>query len=233
MMLSQLLTELQQRKNPEKAKVLQRFFKTGPGQYGEGDVFLGITVPEQRKIAKKYVNISLAELSKSIKSKYHEVRLTSFIILTYKFEKATPEEQKEIFDFYINHKQYANNWDLIDVTAHKVIGRYLLDKDKSLLHALAQSDNLWDRRISILATFWFIHKNQFTDSLEIAEILVNDKHDLIHKAVGWMLREIGKRDQPLEEQFLQQHYKTMPRTMLRYAIEKFSSEKRAYYMQKS
>ena len=231
-----LKQDLQKLADPERAELLQRFFKTGKGQYGEGDIFLGITVPELRKVAKKYINITLDELQNSISSEYHEERLTSFIILTYKFEKATKvnnkEEQKEIFDFYIKNKKYANNWDLVDVTTPKVVGAYLFDKDRSILYELAKSHSLWDRRISVLATFWFIRSNQFDDSLNIAEILLNDKHDLIHKAVGWMLREIGKKDQAIEEEFLDKHYKTMPRTMLRYAIERFSEEKRKYYMKK-
>jgi 3-methyladenine DNA glycosylase AlkD len=229
-MFQKLKQDLQNLANPEKAVLLQGFFKTGPGQYGEGDVFLGVVVPEQRKIAKKYVNISFADLSKVISSRYHEERLTSFIILAYKFEKANKDEQKELFDFYIKYKEYANNWDLIDVTTPKVVGRYLLDKDRDILFHLAKSKSIWDKRIAVLATFWFIKHDDFADSLKIAEILLNDKHDLIHKAVGWMLREIGKRNLDLEENFLKKYYKKMPRTMLRYAIERFEESKRLSYL---
>jgi 3-methyladenine DNA glycosylase AlkD len=220
--------ELEKFASKDKANLLSGFFKTGKGQYGEGDIFIGITVPNQRIVAKKYTDISLEELQKVITSKIHEHRLTSFIILTYKY----PTNKEEIYNFYIKNKDYANNWDLVDVTTPKVVGAYLFDKDKSILHKLAKSKSLWDRRIAVLATFYFINQRQFEDSLKIAEILLNDHHDLIHKAVGWMLREIGKRDQKVEEAFLNKHYKKMPRTMLRYSIERFSPKRREFYMKK-
>lgn len=222
--------ELDKLANPKKARILQSFFKTGKGQYGEDDIFLGIVVPEQRKIAKKYQNIPLSELSKLINSNVHEYRLTGFMLLTYKFEKK--ENQKEIFDFYIKYHKYANNWDIIDVTAPKIIGRYLFDKDKSILYKFARSKELWEKRIAIISTMTFIQNNKFEDTIKISEILLNDNHDLIHKAVGWMLREVGKRDIELLRLFLKKHYHKMPRTMLRYAIEKFDENERKEWLKK-
>jgi 3-methyladenine DNA glycosylase AlkD len=167
-----------------------------------------------------------------ISSKIHEHRITSLFILVYKYEKSNEIEKKEIFDYYLKNLKYINNWDLVDLSSPNIIGNYLLDKNKDLLYKLAKSDNLWEKRIAILSTFWFIRNKEFNDAIRISEILVNDKHDLIHKAVGWMLREIGKRNQEVEEEFLEKYYKTMPRTMLRYSIEKFDEEKRKYYMKK-
>lgn len=218
--------DLQKAANPEKAKFLARYFKTGKGEYGEGDVFLGLTVPQIRTIAKKYKNISLKETERLLHSKFHEYRLTALIILTYK--KLT----KEIVDLYLTNTKYINNWDLVDLSSHKILGTYLLDKPRNILYELAKSKNLWERRIAVLATFTFIRKKDFGDSFKIAAILLRDTHDLLHKAVGWMLREIGKIDQKAEENFLKKHCKTMPRTMLRYAIERFPSEKRQEYLRR-
>jgi len=221
--------------DPEKAKILSRFFKTGKGEYGEGDVFIGIKVPEQRQVAKKYYKeISLKEVEKLLTSKTHEYRLTALLILTYKYPKLSQEEQKEIVDFYLSNKSYINNWDLIDLSAPKIIGKYLFDKpdERKILYKLAKSKSLWERRIAILTTYTFIREKQFDDTLAISEILLKDDHDLIHKGVGWMLRELGNIDQKTEEQFLKKHYKKMPRTMLRYAIEKFDEKKRKFYMAK-
>ena len=217
--------DLQKLKDPEKAEILSRFFKTGKGEYGEGDIFLGIKVPEQRKIAKNY-NLSLKEIQELLSSNIHEYRLTALFILISKYKKS---DKKQIVNFYLKNTKNINNWDLVDISAPKILGDYLLDKDKSVLYNLAKSNNLWERRIAILSTFTFIRNNQFEDTLNISEILLNDKHDLIHKAVGWMLREIGKKDQEIEENFLDKHYKNMPRTMLRYAIEKFEENKRKFY----
>ena len=218
--------------NPEKAKILQRFFKTGPGQYGEGDIFLGLTVPQIRVIAKNYFKeISLLDIQKLVESKYHEFRMCGLIILTYKYEKFE-EERQRIYHFYLKNTKYINNWDLVDVTTPRIVGVHLLDKDRSILYQLANSKDLWEKRIAILATFPFIRANDFKDCLAISEILLNDKHDLMHKAVGWMLREVGKRDVSVLENFLDKHIKEMPRTMLRYAIEKFKEEKRKEYLKK-
>jgi len=227
-----IISDLNALKNPKQAKLLQGFFKTGRGQYGEGDIFLGLTMPQQRKIAKKYRNVSLSEVTKVLKSKIHEHRSTALIILVEKFKKASEKEKSKIVKVYIKNRKYVNNWDLVDISAPKILGTYLFDKKTKILYTLAKSKSLWDRRIAMISTAYFISQNDFSDALQIAEILVNDKHDLIHKAVGWMLREIGKRDMDVEETFLKKHYRTMPRTMLRYAIEKFPKEKRKFYMKK-
>lgn len=224
--------ELQKLKNPKKAKVLSRFFKTDKGEYGEGDIFLGITVPKQRQVAKKYIDLSLEELQKLLSGKTHEHRLTALLILVSKYERADGVLKKAIFNFYLRNAKNINNWDLVDLSAPNIIGDFLLNKDKLILYKLAKSKNLWEKRIAILATYAFIKNNQFNDALEISETLLKDSHDLIHKAVGWMLREVGKRNQELEEQFLKKHYQNMPRTMLRYAIERFSEEKRKLYLGK-
>lgn len=214
----------------QKAKILGRFFKTGKGEYGEGDVFLGLSVPQQREIAKKYPHLTLKELQKLLSSKIHEHRLTALFILMMKYKKSTDSEKREIFDFYLKNTENINNWDLVDLSAPSIVGDYLLANDRSILYKLAMSKNLWEKRIAMLSTYAFIRRGQFTDTLKIAEVLLNDKHDLIHKAVGWMLREVGKKDQNAEEKFLQKHYHQMPRTMLRYAIEKFDEEKRKHYL---
>jgi len=229
-MLSKIKKDFQKLKNPEKAKLLQGFFKTGPGQYGEGDIFLGIMVPQQRKLAKKYKDLSLKDTIYLLNSKIHEHRLTSLFILIQHYQKA--ENKKQIVDLYLKNAKQVNNWDLVDLSAHKILGDYLLDKDRKILYKLAKSKNLWEKRISIIATFAFINKHDFKDAIKLAKILLTDQHDLIHKAVGWVLREIGKKNQKTEEHFLKKYHKTMPRTMLRYAIERFSEKKRKFYMKK-
>ena len=231
-MLTQLKKNLLNLKNPQKAEIMRGFFKTGKGQYGEGDIFLGVSVPDQRKIAKKYPNLSIENIQKLLWSKIHEERLTALFILIIKYRKADEQEKKEIFDFYLTNTKYINNWDLVDSSAEHILGTYLLEKDKSILYQMAKSENLWERRISIMSTFHFIKNNKFNDALKISKLLLNDDHDLIHKAVGWMLREIGKRNQNEEENFLEKHHKTMPRTMLRYSIEKFDETKRKHYLSK-
>ncbi len=222
--------ELQKHARPDKAKILQRFFKTGKGQYGEGDKFIGVTMPEQRAIAKKFTQLSLTEIQALLNSKVHEHRMTGLIVLVNKYKQS--KDKKKYYDFYLKNTNRINNWDLVDVTSPHVVGHYLFDKDRSILYQLARSKDLWEKRISIISTFYFIREEDFNDSLKIAEILLKDKHDLIHKAVGWMLREIGKKDQAVEERFLIKHYKHMPRTMLRYAIERFDEKKRMFYMKK-
>ena len=228
--LENIKTDFQNLQNPEKAKQLSRFFKTGKGEYGEGDIFLGIIVPEQRKLAKKYSDIPLDDISHLLKSPIHEHRLTSLFILVLKYNKEDEKGKKKVVDFYVSNLKHVNNWDLVDSSAPYILGNYLLDNERSILYKLASSDNLWERRIAILSTFSFIKNNQYEDALNISGILISDEHDLIHKAVGWMLREIGKRDIKTEEEFLQKHYHEMPRTMLRYAIEKFDEEKRKSYL---
>ncbi len=213
----------------EKAKILQRFFKTGQGEYGEGDIFLGISVPDQRKIAMDFIDLRPEDIKKLLDSKIHEKRLIGLLILVEKFKKT---KNKDIYDFYLENKNSVNNWDLVDLTADKIVGTYLINKNKDILYNLAKSDNLWDRRIAIVSTFAFIKNDKFEDCLKISSILLNDKHDLIHKAVGWMLREIGKRDERILKSFLDGNYKKMPRTMLRYSIERLNKSDRKKYLNK-
>lgn len=203
-----------------------RFFKTGMGEYGEGDIFLGIRVPEQRKIAKKYRDIPLEEVKHLLASAYHEVRLTAIFILVYKYKKSDTDNKEIIYRFYMDNLDAVNNWDLVDSSAGYIAGHYLIDKDKSVLYKFAKSDNLWKRRISIIATSFFISKGFLQDTFQIAELLLKDQEDLIHKAVGWMLRETGKKDRTALLSFLKTHYSVMPRTMLRYSIEKFPDSER-------
>jgi 3-methyladenine DNA glycosylase AlkD len=233
--LEKLKIELQSKADAEQARNLQRFFKTGKGEYGEGDLFLGVVVPDERKIAKKFCGLELEDIQELLNSKFHEERMIGLFILVNKYTKCKNDElnKKRIVDFYLRNSKKINNWDLVDLSAHKIIGAYLLDKpekEKEILYKLAKSDNLWERRVAIISTFEFIRNNQFEDSLKIGKILLADEHDLIHKAVGWMLREVGKRDVTVLEEFLKQYYKKMPRTMLRYSIEKFSEEKRKRYL---
>jgi 3-methyladenine DNA glycosylase AlkD len=214
----------------EDALFLQGFFKTGIGQYGEGDIFLGIRVPALRKLANAYKNLPLKEILSLLKSPYHEVRLFALISFVNAFAKGDEIIQKTIYDLYLANTKYINNWDLVDISAPKIVGAYLFTRNRKPLYQLVKSKSLWERRIAVLATFYFIKNNQFDDCLRIAEILLKDKEDLIHKAVGWMLREVGKRDTKIAEAFLKKHCRTMPRTMLRYAIERFSPSKRKMFL---
>jgi len=230
MSLSELQNVIAQKASKQHAVILQRFFKTGPGEYGEGDVFLGITVPVQRTIANQFQHIPLVDLQVLLKSKFHEERLIALLILVAKYKHANEAVREKLFNFYLKNSAKINNWDLVDLSADKIVSAFLIDKEKSLLFKLAKSTNLWERRISIISTFYFIRNGIFEITFQIAEQLLRDQHDLIHKAVGWMLREIGKRDLEPEEEFLKLHYKKMPRTMLRYAIEKFPETKRQAYL---
>jgi len=230
--LKDILNEFQNLKNPEKAQILSRFFKTGKGQYGEGDIFLGIKVPEQRKLAKKYSGLSIKDIEALLKSGIHEQRLTALLILIIKYKKDDSSEKQKIFDFYLKNTKFINNWDLVDLSAPNIVGHFLFDKDKFILIKLSKSSDLWKKRIAMVSTYFFIKNNQFDITLAVAENLLNDKHDLIHKAVGWMLRETGKRSLLTEEKFLKKYYKNMPRTALRYAIEKFPEHKRKFYLAK-
>jgi 3-methyladenine DNA glycosylase AlkD len=230
-MLESLIKELQEARNPKQAENLQRFFKTGKGEYGEGDKFLGIKLPIQREIAKKYTGLSLIHIQKLLDSIVHEHRLVGLLILVDKFKKADENEKASIFNFYIKNTKKINNWDLVDLSSHKIVGCFLYNKKKDKLYELAQSNNLWEKRIAMISCAFFINKEEYKDALTIAEILLNDSHDLIHKAVGWMLREIGKKDRKILEDFLKKHYKKMPRTMLRYSIEKFDENTRKKYLQ--
>ena len=230
MLVQNIQRKLQELGSREKAKVLQRFFKTGPGEYGEGDVFVGVKVPELRKLAKEYQKITVKEVKQLLRSAIHEERLLALFILVRKYSKGNEAEKKRIYELYLKSTQFINNWDLVDSSAHHIIGAFLKDKSKEPLYSLAKSMNLWERRISIISTFHFIKYDKYAETLKISEILLTDEQDLIHKAVGWMLREIGKRHLPTEEKFLRKHYKRMPRTMLRYAIEKFQEDKRQGYL---
>lgn len=232
-MIEKLKKDLKNLADPIRAITSQSFFKTGKGQYGEGDIFLGITVPSQRKIAEKYNELEIKDIEQLLKSKIHEERLVSLLILVSKFQTGDEKVKKEIFDFYLKNAKFVDNWDLVDLSAHKIVGEYLFDKDKNILLELAKSQNLWEKRIAIVATFYFIKQKEYKYTFKIAEILLNDKHDLIQKAVGWMLREVGKNiSQEIEEEFLKKHYKKMPRTMLRYSIERFDESLRKFYLGK-
>jgi len=223
--------EIRELADEEIAKHSLRFFKTDKGEYGYGDIFLGVRAPKIRLIAKKHINLSIADMKILIKSKYHEERFLGLIILVNKYSKAKDKKTKnQLYNIYISSFKYINNWDLVDVTCSHVIGKHLMDKDRSILYTWAESEDLWTKRIAIVSTHCFIRKNDLQDTFKIAEILLNDNHDLIHKAVGWMLREAGKRDLEKEEIFLKKHYNTMPRTMLRYAIERFPEAKRQGYL---
>ncbi|MDR1381717.1 MAG: DNA alkylation repair protein [Tannerella sp.] len=227
-----IISELQSIGTPEKAAHLQRFFKTGPGQYGEGDVFIGVVVPHTRSIAKSNGQTPLVEIRKLLASKYHEARLCGLIILAERFKKASGMERGEIYNFYLQHTSCVNNWDLVDLTCPTVVGEYLADKNRDVLHRLAESDNLWEQRISIVSTLAFIRKGDFSDTLDLSGKLLNHPHDLIHKAVGWMLRETGKRDRNVLTGFLEKHAANMPRTALRYAIEHYPEPERQYFLRK-
>lgn len=231
MSLDQLKSDLQSLSDPKKIEIFKRFFKTGPGQYGEGDQFLGLTVPQVRSIVKKYwQSLSHDDLDQLLQSPYHEHRTVALASLCCLFKKY-PNQHQSIYNFYLSHTSRINNWDLVDISAPSIVGTYLLEQqDRSILYTLAQSRELWERRISIISTFTFIKNNQFNDTLAISKILMGDSHDLIHKAVGWMLREIGKRDLKTLLAFLDQHASHLPRTALRYAIEKLPETRRRYYL---
>jgi 3-methyladenine DNA glycosylase AlkD len=219
--------------DPKRAAGLQRFFKTGKGEYAEGDTFVGLTVPAVRLLVKEWSKLPLSDISNLLTSSIHEERLLALLILVKQYAKADEEHKKAICDLYLSHTKWINNWDLVDLSAPKIVGPYLDGKGIKVLEKLAHSDLLWDRRIAMLATFDYIYKKRHVESFSIAEILLHDKHDLIHKAVGWMLREVGKRcGEEIEEEFLKKYYKQMPRTMLRYAIERFPEKKRQFYLAK-
>lgn len=222
--------ELEKKGNPQRAEVSQRFFKTGPGEYGEGDVFIGITVPNLRKLAKKYRAIPQKAIKQLLESPVHEERLFALLVLVLQYQKSGAADKARIYRLYINATRYINNWDLVDVTAPPIVGHFLFDKGREPLYDLAKSPSLWERRIAIVSTHFFIRQNDFKETLVISKRLLGDGEDLIHKAVGWMLREVGKHDRKTEEAFLAAHYKTMPRTMLRYAIERFPETRRQQYL---
>jgi 3-methyladenine DNA glycosylase AlkD len=231
-LLKNLRRDLRDLADPTKAMVLQRFFKTGKGQYGEGDKFLGIVVPKQRTLAKTYYQqLTLADLKDLLNSAIHEERLLALLILVMQYQKGDAKLQQKIYDFYFANISAINNWDLVDLSAPQIVGAHLLDKNRDILHKLVTNERLWLRRIAIVATQTFIRNNSFQDTLLLAKKLLNDREDLMHKATGWMLREVGKRDQEQLEKFLIRYYQSMPRTMLRYAIERFPEKLRQNFLQ--
>ena len=230
--------ELKSMADPDKAAILQRFFKTRPGQYGEGDIFIGVMVPQSRQVTKKFSQLPLGEVRTLLYSRIHEERLVALLILVWRYSSASisREEKEEIVKFYLDNIKQVNNWDLVDLSAPNILGAHLLverDDRRRLLYTLAGSENVWERRIAIMATQHFIRNGDFSDTLKIAEMLLHDRHDLIHKAAGWMLREVGKRDAAVEEAFLEKHCSVMPRMMLRYAIERLPESKRRRYKEKT
>jgi 3-methyladenine DNA glycosylase AlkD len=225
--IRRMLSEL---KDDAHAKALKRFFKTGRGEYGEGDVFLGIRVPQLRLLVREFENLELADAVSLLRSSVHEERLLALLILVNAYKRGDEETQGKIYDLYLENTHFINNWDLVDTSAEHIVGAHLRGRSKDPLYKLARSSSLWERRIAIMATFHFIKQGEFRETLSLAKILLEDGEDLIHKAVGWMLREIGKRDMRVEKEFLKRHYCQMPRTMLRYAIEKFPQEIRQAYL---
>lgn len=230
MSVSEIQAKLRTFANEEYARTAQWFFKTGPGEYGEGDQFIGVRAPDLRRLARELKATPTDDALQLLQSPIHEDRVLALLLLVQAFSKGDPATKKGIYNDYLANTQFINNWDLVDLTAPHIVGAYLMDKSRKPLYRLVKSSSLWERRIAMIATFYFTRQRDFADALQLAELLLPDKHDLIHKAVGWMLREIGNRDLAAEEAFLQVHYKSMPRTMLRYAIEKFPEAKRQAYL---
>lgn len=230
MIADEIRKQLNSLKNPDTASTLQRFFKTGPGEYGEGDLFRGIRVPTLRKLAKRYQKIPLSDAKQFLMSRFHEDRLLALVILVSIYNRSDDAAKTRIYKLYLDNTRFINNWDLVDGSAEHIVGDFLMDKNKRPLYRLARSSILWERRIAIMSTFHFIKRGVFDETFAIAKMLITDTEDLIHKAVGWMLREVGKRDLRPEENFLNTCYTQMPRTMLRYAIEKFPEPKRLRYL---
>ncbi len=231
MKLTEIRAELHRHAYPARAALMQGFFKTGPGGYGEGDRFIGLTVPQVRGVVKLAAEASPKVVSSLLKSPIHEERLTALLIWVRQFAKGDEVRREAIYEGYLEHTRWINNWDLVDTSARDIVGAWLADKDRRVLYTLAKSASLWERRIAIVATFYFIREEEFQDTLAISELLLEDDEDLMHKATGWMLREVGKRDQGTMESFLVKHQRRMPRTMLRYAIEKLPEGRRQAYLQ--
>ena len=229
-MIERILRQLRLLKNPTKDAFFPRFFKTGKGEYGEGDVFLGVTVPQVRSIAKNHRTASFPLLHGLLSQKIHEARLLALVILVHQYEKGDPKVKKRCVAFYLQQLDRVNNWDLVDLSSYKILGDFLLTQDRTMLRTLAKSSHLWSQRVAIVSTYAFIRRGEFSDTLQISKMLLAHPHDLIHKAVGWMLREVGKRDPKVLRKFLDQHSASMPRTMLRSAIEKFPERERKTYL---
>lgn len=232
MIADDLICELMKKSNKTQAEIYQRFFKTGPGEYGEGDVFIGIKVPEVRKIVKKYISLSLKEIKVLLDCRLHEVRLAAAILLTYQYKNADEKGKKAIYTFYIKNAKKLNNWDLVDVSSHRIVGEFILDKPRNILYELIENKDKWLRRIAMVSTYTLIKNNELKDTFNLAEILMKDNFDLSHKATGWMLREAGKKDIKKLKSFLNKHISWMPRTTLRYAIERFPEKERQKYLKK-
>ena len=228
-----ITSELQALSDAEKQEIFPRFFKTGKGEYGEGDRFLGVTVPNIRAIAKQYKNISLNEIRELMQSEWHEVRLCTLLIMVEKSKKKDETLRQQLFDLYLSQTDRINNWDLVDLSCRFIVGEYLLDKPRDILYHLAQSPLLWDNRIAIVSTYAFIRKGQLEDTYTLSDLMMQHPHDLMHKAIGWMLREAGKRNPERLYDYVMSHRADMPRTMLRYAIEKFSPKERAILMKRA
>jgi 3-methyladenine DNA glycosylase AlkD len=228
--LREVRSDIRAHASEENARFALRYFKTGPGEYAEGDLFLGLRAAQVWAIVRKHRDLGLASVEKLLRSKYHEDRMVALLIMVDRFRREDESVRKDIYDLYLANTRNINNWDLVDSSAPGVVGAWLFARNRRPLYGLAKSRRLWERRIAIMATLWFIRRDDFDDTLRIAKILLRDEHDLIHKAVGWMLREVGKRDRPVEEAFLKSHYTEMPRTMLRYAIERFPKSKRQAFL---
>jgi 3-methyladenine DNA glycosylase AlkD len=228
--LTAVRTALRDAGNPKDAVFLQRFFKTGPGQYGEGDHFLGIRVPATRTLARQFADLPVAHVEKLLHDKWHEARLLALVLLVGRYERGDDTERQQVYRLYLANTDRINNWDLVDLSAPNIVGAHLESRSRAPLDKLAKSKSLWERRIAIVATYWFIRRRQFDDTIRISTALLGDTHDLIHKAVGWMLREVGKRDEQALGRFLDEHATTMPRTALRYSIERMTPARRAHYM---
>jgi 3-methyladenine DNA glycosylase AlkD len=230
MAIPDIRRRLQKLADKDTAKTLQWFFKTGPGEYGEGDIFIGIKIPPLRKLAAEFENEPLQTVKTLLRSKIHEERMLALMLLVRQFARAGEQRRKRLYNCYLAHTRFINNWDLVDGSAPYIVGPFLWKRDRRPLYALAASCSLWERRMAIISTFHFIRQNDFDDALKISELLLDDERDLIHKAVGWMLREVGKRDKAAAESFLRMHYRKMPRTMLRYAIERLPQSQRKKYL---
>jgi len=230
MIANDVRAELRSLADVEKAAFYPCFFKAGPGEYAEGDRFLGVTVPRQRKVAKHFRSLPRRSVRSLLRDPFHECRLTALFILVFQFELGGAAEREKTARFYLDHLDFVNNWDLVDASAHKILGAWLDGRERTVLYELAASGHLWRQRVAMIATYYFIKCGDFKDTLALAAKLRDHEHDLIHKAVGWMLREVGNRDRAVEEEFLAQHYRQMPRTMLRYAIEKFEASRRKAYL---
>lgn len=228
--IQEIREQLNQLADPQQAANLQRFFKTGPGDYGEGDRFLGLRVPQIRKLVRDFAETPLKDIQQLLRSEIHEERLLALLLMVQRFQRGEEKEREGLYHRYLASTRHINNWDLVDASAQHIVGAWLFDKSREPLYQLAHSASLWERRIAIISTFHFIKQGELTESLRLAEHLLQDSHALIHKAVGWVLREVGKRDQDAEEAFLRKHYRQMPRTMLRYAIERFPERKRQDYL---